>query len=156
MRGWLSVLSQSYPWSVPAWGLGCTLATGCWLSVFRWFAKGRKKTFFSVLLAITLFSGVVGSCAFVVSSHRMFERAWTLHKSGRDRVVEGVVTAAEMTAGGTAEIIVLGDKSFAVSDYSLGPGYNVTSQRGGVIKKGAWVRIHYEGNRILEIEVAAK
>lgn len=153
------VQSQTYPWWFPASGLaGALLFLSCRLVLKRlppgtpgsWNAKARAVAGSLFLLS----SGL--SLAWTVLALAMtwpaYRRAWAARSSGADQLVEHVVDAVEPM--GKQERVVVGDRTFTLSEFSLRPGYNVTTRQGGVLRKGARVRIHHLDEQILQLEVA--
>jgi hypothetical protein len=149
------VLDQPYPWSAPAWGLGVLVIGASWIAAIRWWTKatGRKRLFLNALLIVTVAFGIIWTCGVFVSTRQAYERAWDTHRSGRDHIVEGVIASATPTPGHKAEKVSINNVVFTLSDYSIHPGYNMTSGAGGLLRIGTQVRIHYSDNEILELEV---
>jgi hypothetical protein len=77
-------------------------------------------------------------------------------REGRAAVVEGTVEdfhPMPFNGHDTERFSVKGVR-FAYSDFAVGEGFNNTSSHGGPMRPGLQVRIHYQGAKILRLEIA--
>jgi len=99
---------------------------------------------------------VVWTCIAFLSTYGEYARLNRAIKSGDVGVVEGVVSQfTPMPATGHGmERFCVGDVCFEYSDYAVTNGFNHTSSHGGPIRQGLPVRVTYDGNKIVKLEVA--
>jgi hypothetical protein len=74
-------------------------------------------------------------------------------RDGRCSVIEGEVSEFRSTKPGR-ESFVVGGRRFEYSDYDVTPGFNRSRLRGGPIREGLFIRIHYSHDYIARLEVA--
>jgi len=71
-------------------------------------------------------------------------------------VVEGIVTDFHPMArnGKGSESFEVSGVRFTYSDFVITPGFHRTTYRGGPIRAGLHVRVHYRGQDIARLEIA--
>ncbi|MDB6149833.1 MAG: hypothetical protein JWQ44_1281 [Chthoniobacter sp.] len=77
-------------------------------------------------------------------------------REGRCEVVEGIVTEFQPmpTIGKGSESFIVSGKRFEYSDFVVSPGFKHSTYKGGPMREGLAVRIHYVGDDIARLEVA--
>jgi hypothetical protein len=86
-------------------------------------------------------------------------RLLDIYHNGKSQVVEGIVHIShEQSAHGhsSGDKITVGDQTFEVNYFLATPGYKQTISHGGVLREGAFVRLHYFDGIILKVEVGDK
>lgn len=86
-------------------------------------------------------------------------RLVNIYHNGKSQVVEGIVHVShQQPAHGhsSGDKITVGDQSFEVNYFLVTPGYNKTISHGGVLREGAFARLHYYEGIILKVEVGSK
>lgn len=81
----------------------------------------------------------------------------TDYESGLSQVVAGEVRDYRPLPpnGRGEESFTVDSISFGYSDYRISAGYNKSVGKGGLIREGQQVRIHYIGKRIVRLEIAS-
>ena len=151
------VVDQPYPWWFPSIGLGSALAFAALFVVVR--RQATKQPGFRLRVVKWLFAvgavlGLVWAIGVLAATRSLFVRSWSVHQAGKDEVVEGIVEAVDQL--GVADRVVIDGKAFVVNGATIGPGYTTTSRAGGVLRKGAQVRIHYLEGFVLQVEVQSR
>jgi len=79
-----------------------------------------------------------------------------LNKAKDSQVVEGVVHVSHRqpySGHTTGDKITIDGEPFVVDFFSAAPGYNETLSHGGVLREGAYVRVHHCDGAIIKIEI---
>lgn len=87
------------------------------------------------------------------------DRLVDVHRSGKCSIVEGIVRVThEQPASGhdAGDKIKIGDLAFEVDYFRVTPGYKQTISHGGVLREGAFARLHHYNGVILQVEIAAE
>ena|SRR5438067_4490624 len=100
-------------------------------------------------IALWLLIWVVGTGTQYFSLRRALQ-------SGQCAVVEGIVTDFQPmpSTGHGNESFTVSGVHFSYSDFSITPGFRRTNYRGGPMRAGLHVRIHYRGKDIARLEIA--
>jgi hypothetical protein len=111
-----------------------------------------KKIFSWSYLIFALFWTVESFLA----TFRQYQTAVYDLRTGRYSVLEGPVTdfVPMPYTGHSEERFTVNGHRFSYSDYIVTLGFNNTASHGGPIREGLYVRVTYDGNLILRLEVA--
>jgi hypothetical protein len=133
----------------PASVMLASIAYACWE-----FLTKRRFKYLMVAVVFAFVAFVVGYGFYKGSTYGLAEARAAL-REGRFSVLEGRVTDfVPMPVNGHAEErFTVSGVQFSYSDYVILPCFNHTSTRGGPIRAGIWVRLSYQGNCILRVEV---
>lgn len=111
----------------------------------------RRMVWVRRLWRLGLVFCIVWSVLVFLSTKSAYDEARAMLISGSEQMLEGTVDS--VVADGNRENVIVGATSFVVAESLVRPGYNLTTRRGGMLRKGARVRIHYFKGRILRLEV---
>ena len=148
-----SVLQKSVPWQPLAVPPLIAAAATFILGYAVW-----KRTV-PVLQALAVYLMILLAVIFISGGSQLresFAQAKDGYSHGHYRVIEGNVTNFRPMpfAGHKMETFSVAGVPFSYSDYILSPCFNNTTSHGGPIHDGLPVRISYNENCILKLEVA--
>jgi hypothetical protein len=117
-----------------------------------WTRRGFK--FFALPLFFAFMGGFLIFVEYRTTTFGLVEQTQKLRR-GNVRTIEGPVTefVPMPYAGHSYERFTVHGVSFSYSDFETQPCFNQSRSHGGPIAEGLWVRISYEGNCIMRIEV---
>jgi hypothetical protein len=150
-------ISQGYHWS-PFLLTGLTIDAGCLIALAYLFLTraqpNRKAHIFAIGCVVFVSTLLVGNS--FGSTYPIYRDYQRLLEGGHATVVEGPITdfRPEPWQGhAPPERFVVNGVAFEYSYFTESPGFHTTAARGGPLRNGQYVRIHYTGMTILKLEL---
>lgn len=142
------ITQKGFDWWFPAVGVVFIL-----VSIFniRRRMPGYKWNYLGIVL------GVLWIPLTFWAMYPRYQACWRDYAGGHYLVAEGAVEDFDPMpfAGHQEECFTVQGVRFCYSDYEVVCGFNNTSSHGGPIRSGLPVRVSYQGNTILKLEISS-
>jgi hypothetical protein len=143
-------------WFRMAIGIGAALAGVIWLIRVRRRHAGWRQLFNAVFL--TGFGAVwlIVTLPLYTAATSNTDRLRLIQLSGQSEVSEGTVHVTHMQPAhghSDGDKIIVGGRQFEINYFMVTPGYRQTIAHGGVLREGAYARLHHYNGVISKVEV---